>query len=284
MLEIKELSFQYSKKQKPVLEDFSLSLDKGHVYGLLGKNGAGKSTLLYLMCGLLQAKQGEVLLNGDNVWKRLPHTLEEIFLIPEEFVLPNVTMDQYVRVNAPFYPRFSEELLYNCLRDFDMEGDIRLGELSMGQKKKAFLCFALATNTSLILMDEPSNGLDIPSKSQFRKVIASGMTDEKSVVISTHQVRDVDMLLDHVVMIDDGKVQLNSSVQRLCERFCFEERAVGEPLEDALFVQPSLYGNGVVLPNRAGVETPLQLEWLFNAVLSDAGRVRQILEDECLMV
>ena len=277
MLEINNLTFQYSRRAKPVLDNLSLNLNKGCVYGLLGKNGAGKSTLLYLMCGLLFPKKGDVLYQGTDVRKRMPSTLDKIFLIPEEFSLPTVTLEQYIRVNEPFYPNFSRELLLNCLHGFDMDGDIHLGGLSMGQKKKAFLCFALATNTPLILMDEPSNGLDIPSKSQFRRVIASGMTEEKSIVISTHQVRDVDMLLDHLIIIDEGRVKLNVSVQTLSECLCFEERMMGEPVDDALYVQPSLHGNGVVVPNSDGCETTIQLEWLFNAVLADSERINQII-------
>ena len=278
MLEIKELSFRYPSQKKDVLAGLNLLLEPGHVYGLLGKNGAGKSTLLYLMCSLLRFKQGSIMFRGEDVRRRLPQMLEDVFIIPEDFVLPNVTMQQYVRVNAPFYPRFSEEMLYTCLDGFEMERDIKLGELSMGQKKKAFLCFALATNVSLVLMDEPSNGLDIPSKSQFRKVIASSMSDERSMVISTHQVRDVDMLLDHVLIMGDGHVLLDSSIQRICERFYFEERLVSQPVDDALFVQPSIHGNGVVLPNRNHEESPLQLEWLFNAALAHTECIRSVLE------
>mgnify|MGYP000410574067 len=179
MIEVKNLSFSYGKRKQKVFDDFSLALDKGSVYGLLGKNGTGKSTLLYLMTGLLRPQAGRVLYKGVDVSMRYPLTLQDMFLVPEEFALPSVSLKQYLKLNTPFYPNFSNELLSTCLRDFDMNEDIHLGELSMGQKKKAFMCFALATNTSLLVMDEPSNGLDIPSKSQFRKVIASGMTDEK---------------------------------------------------------------------------------------------------------
>lgn len=162
------------------------------MYGLLGKNGTGKSTLLYLMCGLLRPKSGSVTFCGSEMSRRQPSALQEIFIVPEEFTLPAVTLAQYVKYNAQFYPRFSNEILNNCLRDFEMDGNLRLNELSMGQKKKAFMSFALATNTRLLLMDEPTNGFDIPSKSQMRKVIASNMSDEKTIVVSTHQVRDVE--------------------------------------------------------------------------------------------
>ena len=276
MLEVKNLSFSYGRRKAKVLEDFSLTLQKGSVYGLLGKNGTGKSTLLYLMSGLLRPQNGQVLYKGLEVMKRLPQTLQDMFLVPEEFALPNVSLKQYVKLNAPFYPSFSEEILKACLRDFDMNEDIHLGELSMGQKKKAFMCFALATNTSLLMMDEPSNGLDIPSKSQFRKVIASGMTDEKSVIISTHQVRDIDSLLDHVLIMDGTNLLLDASVSSICEKLYFAEQGMNEPTDGALYVQPSVQGNSVILPNEYGEESKMNLEVLFNAMLAERVRMQQM--------
>lgn len=276
MIEVKNLSFSYGKRKQKVFDDFSLTLDKGSVYGLLGKNGTGKSTLLYLMTGLLRPQAGKVLYKGVDVSLRYPLTLQDMFLVPEEFALPSVSLKQYVKLNAPFYPNFSKEQLGTCLRDFDMNEDIHLGELSMGQKKKAFMCFALAANTSLLVMDEPSNGLDIPSKSQFRKVIASGMTDEKSVIISTHQVRDIDSLLDHVVIIDGTRVLLNASVKAICEKLYFAEQGMNEPTDTALYVQPSVQGNSVILPNAHNEETNLNLEVLFNAMLAERERMQSM--------
>lgn len=276
MIEVTGLSFSYGSRKSKVLDDFSMSLDKGSVYGLLGKNGTGKSTLLYLMAGLLRPQSGRVLYQGADVTKRSPSTLQDMFLVPEEFALPYVSLKQYVKLNAPFYPKFSDELLKACLRDFDMNEDIHLGELSMGQKKKAFMCFALATNTSLLMMDEPSNGLDIPSKSQFRKVIASGMTDDKAVIISTHQVRDIDSLLDHVLIMDGSRLLLNESVASICDRLYFAEQGVSEPTDDALYVQPSVLGNSVILPNTHHEDSKLNLEVLFNALLAEREKMQQM--------
>ena len=269
MIKVEDLSFSYGRRKTKVLDGFSMSLNKGSVYGLLGKNGTGKSTLLYLMAGLLRPQTGKVYYKGVDVTLRKPTTLQDMFLVPEEFALPNVSMKQYVKLNAPFYPHFSDELLKACLRDFDMNEDIHLGELSMGQKKKAFMCFALATNTSLLMMDEPSNGLDIPSKSQFRKVIASGMTDDKAVIISTHQVRDIDSLLDHVLIMDGSELLLNESVTTICEKLYFAEQGMNEPTDGALYVQPSVQGNSVILPNESYEESKMNLEVLFNAMLAE---------------
>ena len=276
MIDVNQVSFSYGRKKSKVLDGFSMQLEKGAVYGLLGKNGTGKSTLLYLMAGLLRPQSGQVLYKGAEIVKRDPSLLQDMFLVPEEFALPNVSLKQYVKLNAPFYPNFSDELLRSCLRDFDMNEDIHLGELSMGQKKKAFMCFALATNTSLLMMDEPSNGLDIPSKSQFRKVIASGMTDDKAVIISTHQVRDIDSLLDHVLIMDGSELLLNESVASICEKLYFAEQGMNEPIDDALYVQPSVQGNSVILPNTYGEESKMNLEVLFNAMLAERVKMQQM--------
>ena len=276
MIDVNKVSFSYGRKKSKVLDGFSMQLAEGSVYGLLGKNGTGKSTLLYLMAGLLRPQTGQVLYKGAEVTKRCPNILQDMFLVPEEFALPSVSLKQYVKLNAPFYPNFSDELLRSCLRDFDMNEDIHLGELSMGQKKKAFMCFALATNTSLLMMDEPSNGLDIPSKSQFRKVIASGMTDDKAVIISTHQVRDIDSLLDHVLIMDGSELLLNESVASICEKLYFAEQGMNEPTDDALYVQPSVQGNSVILPNTYGEESKMNLEVLFNAMLAERVKMQQM--------
>ena len=269
MLKINDLAFSYSGNGCKVFNDFSLEFEKGAVYGLLGKNGTGKSTLLYLITGLLHPQQGTVLFKGEEVRRRLPSTLSDMYIVPEEFELPSMTMKQYVKLNAPFYPNFSEEQLKQNLALFDFDENIHLGNLSMGQKKKAYMCFALAANTSLLVMDEPTNGLDIPSKSEFRRLIASNMTDEKTIIISTHQVRDIDSLLDHIVIIDQSSVLLNSSNADICRRLLFTELPMSEPTDGALYVQPSVSGNSAILTNEYDEESRMNLELLFNGVLAE---------------
>jgi len=222
MLSIQNVTFGYRKHQE-VLEDFSLDFVQSGIYGLLGKNGTGKSTLLYLMMGLLRPRQGDVTVNGVSTALRTPEVLQEMFLVPEEYDLPPISLKKYVKAIKPFYPRFSDELLERCLADFDMNPDISLGSLSMGQKKKVYMSLALATNTRYLLMDEPTNGLDILSKSQFRKVVIESMTDDKTVIISTHQVHDVERLLDHVCIIDCNRVLLNEPLVEKDEAINLEE-------------------------------------------------------------
>lgn len=274
MITIDHIRFAYGRRRAAVFDDFSLSLESGCIYGLLGKNGTGKSTLLYLIAGLLLPSRGSVRYLGTETRLRRPETLSELYLLPEEFTLPKVRLAEYVKLHRPFYPRFSDELLRQCLTDFDLTPDLHLGELSMGQRKKAYISFALATNTRLLLMDEPTNGLDIPSKSQFRRVVARSMTEGRTLVISTHQVRDIDTLLDHVVMLDGSRVLLNRPTADICAALRFDEVPVGSAATDALYAQPSPGGQQVVRRNDGTAETPLNLELLFNALLDrpDLGR------------
>lgn len=189
--------------------------------------------------------------------------------MPEEFDLPNVSLETYIRINTPFYPRFDRKVLDDCLDEFGLPKKLRLNELSMGQKKKVFMSFALAADTRFLLMDEPTNGLDIPSKSLFRKVVAKNMTDERTLIISTHQVRDVESLLDHILILNRSRMLLDASVADICERYTFGLRNPADMDETVLYAEPSLQGNNVMALRKEGdSETSINLELLFNAVAS----------------
>lgn len=274
MIQIDHLDFGYPGSKHQVFGDFSLTLHESNIYGLFGKNGTGKSTLLYLLCGLLRAKRGTILVDGKAAGKRQPDMLRDIFLIPEEFELPNVKLSTYVDINRGFYPLFSQQVLDSCLRDFELPISLRLGELSMGQKKKVYMSFALATGTRLLLMDEPTNGLDIPSKSLFRKVVAKNMTDDRTLIISTHQVHDVESLIDHVVVINQSQLLLDASVNDICDRYTFGYRPASAMDDSVLYAEPTLQGNAVVACRSEGdPETPLNLELLFNALVSEGSKL-----------
>ena len=266
MLSFSNVSFTYGRRGKEVLSGLSLDFEENGIYGILGKNGTGKSTMLYLAAGLLRPKGGNVTAEGVPTQSRRPETLRELFLVPEEFDLPEVSLRTYVQLNAPFYPTFREDILARCLKSFELGDDLNIGRLSMGQKKKVYISFALAAGTKYLLMDEPTNGLDIPSKKVFREVIAREMSEERVMIISTHQVRDVEQLIDHVVIVNEGTVLLNASTAEIETRLRFEQRAVGSDLSDALFVQQTMRGIELICPHSGHDETPIDLELLFNAL------------------
>ena len=265
MIEVNHISFKYAGSKHLVFDDFSLTLEENRIYGLLGKNGTGKSTLLYLISGLLRPSCGSVCCDGIATKKREPETLRDIFFVTEEFEMPAIRLSEYVKLYKPFYPNFSDEVLQECLADFELPADVHLNELSMGQRKKAYIAFAMATNTKYLFMDEPTNGLDIPSKSQFRKVIARHMTEERTVVVSTHQVHDVEQMLDHILMLDQRSVLLNASMQEIQEQYTFEYRSPQQMDDSVLYAEPTLQGNAVICRRQEGdAETQVNLELLFN--------------------
>lgn len=277
MIRVNDITFGYGRNGENVLQNFSLHLEKNKTYGLLGKNGTGKSTLLYLIAGLLTPKSGNVEMNETDMAKRSVDTLSEIYLVPEEFELPNISLDEYVNLNAPFYPNFDPALLKRCLAEFELPQDVHLGRLSMGQRKKAFISFALATNTRLLLMDEPTNGLDIPSKGQFRRVVSQSMNEERTIVISTHQVRDVDTLIDHIVMLHDSSLLLDASTADVCRTINFGQSHTADA-PNTLYAEPTLSGYAVVSRNTEEEDSQLNLELLFNALLKNP-EVRTIIEE-----
>lgn len=267
MIQVENISFSYPGSKHQVFTDFSLNIEGNKIYGLLGKNGTGKSTLLYLMSGLMRSRKGSISIDGINSQERNPLLLQEIFMVPEEFELPAVSLDTYIRINEGFYPRFSREVLNSCLKDFDLPLSLHLKELSMGQKKKVLMSYALAAGTRYLFMDEPTNGLDIPSKSQFRRVVANNMGDDQTVIISTHQVHDVETLLDHILILCENRMLLDASTADICTQYSFELRPANEMDDSIIYAEPTLQGNAVVARRKEGqAETPINLELLFSAV------------------
>ncbi|KQB99385.1 ATP-binding cassette domain-containing protein [Pedobacter sp. Hv1] len=273
MIKINNLNFGYSKHQL-LFKNMSMQLSNGHIYGLLGKNGAGKSSLLKNLAGLVYAESGSMDVLGYDPAKRQPALLEQICFIPEEFYLPSVKIDAYVKANAAFYPKFDHSYFSDLLAEFDIPVGQKLINMSYGQKKKVIIAFGLATQAKLVIMDEPTNGLDIPSKAQFRKIMASALTEDRCIIISTHQVRDLDNLIDTVIMLDESSVALKASVEEITNKLCFKR--IKELDETVIYAEPSLSGFNAVVPNFHNEDSKLDIELLFNAVLAEKNKLKPI--------
>ncbi|MDE6109823.1 MAG: ABC transporter ATP-binding protein [Muribaculaceae bacterium] len=282
MLEINNLSFCYPGRNHATIDHFSLEIAPGGVYGLLGRNGVGKSTLLYLIAGLLTPDHGHVLLDGTDTRERLPRTLQSIMIVPEELTLPPITLKRFVAINAPLYPRFSHDDLHRHLTTFEIDPEMpyKLTSLSMGQRKKVYTSFALACNTPVVLMDEPTNGLDIPGKMAFRRFVAANMTDERSIIISTHQVRDIETLLDHVLIISPERVLLNASTAAIASRLAFVHTTDPDVASRALYAQPAIGGISAVLPNDGSYDTEINLESLFELATQQPDTINRIFSQQ----
>ena len=271
MVTIQNLSFSY--KARPVFSGLSMELSEGSVYGLLGKNGAGKTTLLKIIAGLLSPKSGSILTLGEIPTKRTPKMLGEVFFLPEEFDLPRMSITEYAKYYGVFYPNFSQKDLDRYLENLEVEANQNLHTMSFGQKKKAMIAFALACNTKLLIMDEPTNGLDIPSKSCFRRVIASIAEQDRTIIISTHQVRDLDQLIDAVVILDESSILLNASVGEITSKLCFTHLS---PEEDAIYAEQTIHGRWGVKVNSEALDSPMDMEILFNATTANRAAIKEI--------
>jgi ABC-2 type transport system ATP-binding protein len=275
MIHIQNLCFGYSKKRL-LYKDLSLSLENGKIYGLLGKNGAGKSTFLKNLSGLLFPTSGRISVFGAEPGKRQPSFLQNIYLIPEEVYVPGISIARYVKIFAPFYPGFNPEHFQHYLKELEVDTTARLKTLSFGQQKKFIIAFALACNTGLLLLDEPTNGLDIPSKAQFRRLIASTMTEGRIILISTHQTRDLENLIDSVLIIDNGDLLLHAPMEKISEKLNFKIIRELPENNEVLFSEPALGGFVVVQENQDASDHQVNLEHLFNAVIQKPDEIRRI--------
>ena len=273
MLIIKDLKFQYAKNQQPLFENLDCELQEGSIVGLLGKNGAGKTTLLKLMIGLLRATHGRVSVMGHQPAERLPSMLQEMYFLPEEFHHPGVSIKRYVKANAGFYPRFDESLLRRLINDFELPEGKSLHQLSYGQKKKFLISFALSTRCRLLVLDEPTNGLDIPSKSIFRKVMAGSLNEDQLVIISTHQVRDVENLIDRVLMLEKGKFIMQKNIYDISSRLHFATTTSAEG-ENILYHEMVPGGYKVITPQTEG-SSSVDIELLFNAISNGNEKMKE---------
>jgi ABC-2 type transport system ATP-binding protein len=262
---LKNVHFSYQKKDPPILKNVSLSLQNGRVYGLLGKNGAGKTTLLKLLCGLLQPKSGQITLNESIPFQRKPDFLQQLIYIPDEVYVPDTSAKQFVKSRQFFYPRFEQDQMSTLMDEFEIPLRSSLKKLSFGQQKKFMIAFGLACNTENILMDEPTNGLDIPSKAQFRKIAIRHMDDSRKLIISTHQVRDLDQLIDHLLILQNSRIQLDASIADLTEKLLFT-RIQAEQVDQALYSEKTFHGIQGIMPNPENIPSNLDMEMLFNAI------------------
>jgi ABC-2 type transport system ATP-binding protein len=276
MIDIKNLTFNYAKKHSPLFNELDCELQAGSIVGLLGKNGAGKTTLLKLMIGLLFPQQGDISILKHQPSKRQPSLLQDVFFVSEEFYLPSISINSYIRANAGFYPRFDRGLLLRLIKDFELPETKSLQKLSYGQKKKFLISFALATKCRLLVLDEPTNGLDIPSKSIFRKVLAGSLDEDQLVIISTHQVKDVENLIDKVLMLDNGKFIMQKDLYEIASQLNFSTVSSAEG-EHVLYSEMVPGGFRIISPQIDG-SSNVDIELLFNAIANGNEKLKKYVQ------
>jgi len=273
MINIQDLSFSY--KRKPVFKGLDLNLQAGHIYGLLGRNGTGKSTLLRNIAGFLFPQSGRIEALGFEPRRRQPAFLQQVFLLPEEFYLPPISIARWVEHAARFYSLFNMDQFYKYAAGFDIPMQGGMQEMSYGQQKKLLISFALAVNSPVLLMDEPTNGLDILSKSQFRKIIAGAVDEKKCILISTHQVKDLENLIDRILVIEEGRILFDQGMDSIARRLSFTLSFDPEETVRAFYSETSLKGNALVLPNTEGEDSRPDLEMLYKAIILSGEKINR---------
>ncbi|MBA2655032.1 MAG: ABC transporter ATP-binding protein [Gammaproteobacteria bacterium] len=275
MITIQELRFEY-RKNKIVLSTVDLTIAKGSICGLLGKNGAGKTTLLKLICGLLFPKSGKCSVFGQDPSSRNPEFLRQIYYLPEEIYMPNMSVSQFHKAYSVFYPNFDDLLFLATLDEFQLSKTQLLSDLSYGEKKKILISFGLATRCPLFILDEPTNGLDIPSKVQFRKLVAKNIQENQLLLISTHQLHDIEKLIDTIIILDAGEVVIHSDINEIMHKLSFERHPEVAHL-NYLHFENDLSGYKVMRQNLTNEETNIDLELFFNGVLANKLKLKQLL-------
>ena len=273
MIKINNIDFAYKNTQ--VFRRINLEFEKGNIYGLLGENGVGKTTLLKLICGLQKPQHGSVTVDGLTPSMRQPEFLQNVYFLPEEVITEDTTPEKFIQKTGVFYPRYDYDLFNRLMKELEVDLTKKFNELSHGQKKKALLACALSLQTDYLFLDEPTNGLDIPSKALFRKVISQYCSDETTVIISTHQVKDVENLIDPIVILDNDDVLLKASFAEITDKIYFEYGP--ERLQNAYYTEMLPGGYINVMPNENGLESNINIEALFNAVMKNKETIKNLM-------
>ena len=277
MIQLQNIRFGYSPKHI-LFTDVSMTMEPGHIYGLLGKNGAGKTTLLKIMAGLLFPNSGTAEISGINASLRKAETLQDLYFLQEEIFVPHLTVEDYLKSYAPFYPYFNHERFQYYMSELEMDGCHGYADkFSHGQKKKFLIAFALATNTKILIMDEPTNGLDIPSKSAFRRIMASAADENRLILISTPQVRDLHSLIDMVTILEKGHILMNTSIYDLTEKLYFGAYQEGRK---AYYQEEFAGGVSAIMDNPNGEDSNVDLELLFNAIMHNPQEISSLFNDK----
>ena len=276
MLKVNNISFSYGNV--PCLEKITLNLEEGKIYGLLGENGVGKTTLLTLLCGLKKVQAGSIEVDGFEPYKRDPDFLAQQFYLPDEVWAPNSTALAFAKEKGVFWPDFSLDKFIAIMDIFEMDCAQKMNAMSAGQLKKTWIAFSLACSVKYLFLDEPTNGLDIPSKAQFRKALMSFTREDSTIVISTHQVRDLESIIDPIIILDKRDVLLNASVEEITAKLYFD---YGTTLNAESLYSEQLPGGFIqVYLNTTGEESKVNIEALFNTVHKNKELVKGIFSHE----
>lgn len=202
MIEVKEVSKKFGRKQ--VLKSVSFTAEKGKITCIIGINGVGKTTIMKAIMNLIPIDRGEILIDGEKLREK---SYEKITFIPDAItMLPQMRIKDAFTFMADFYDSWNQERADELLEFFKLKKSDRIAELSKGNTAKVNLLLGLALDVDYVLMDEPFSGIDIFSREQIANVFTSHLIEDRGVIITTHEINDIEHLIDRVVLLDNGVV------------------------------------------------------------------------------
>jgi len=215
ILKIENLSKSFGRKI--VLENYNMTLEKGKVYGLLGKNGEGKTTLIRIIMGVIPADKGEIFYKNKRVKFNDTSYKKEVGYIPEENIFFGwMRMKELLDFNSSFYPTWNHQKAEEYLKRFSLDKKTKIKNLSRGMKLKLGLIVALASEPELLILDDPTSGLDVPTRHDFlkdiiREILESGTT----ILFSSHMVHELEGIIEHLGILHNGNLILDEYFQKV---------------------------------------------------------------------
>lgn len=228
IIELNKVSLRYGK-ESPVLEELSLRMDGGGIVGLCAPNGVGKTSLLKMLMGLRYPTTGSLKVMGYDPTQRPTALLEQAYFLPADPNLPAWTPRKIGKVLGSFYPNFDPEIYQECIDDFQVDPDRVLSKLSFGQQRRVQLAFALGVRTPLLLLDEPTIGLDVNGKDQFRRSLIKATEAGQTVILATHLLNEVGPVLDQLLVLHQRQVWAHVNLEEANKIYSYHHSSYPPP-------------------------------------------------------
>ena len=213
MIEVKNAKKRYKKVQ--ALDDISFEIHEGKITCILGINGVGKSTILKAICGLIKLDSGEILIDGEKISHK---TYEKLAFVPDvDNYFVQFTIKQSFEFMKEFYKNWDDKKAYEMLELFNLNDNSKISNLSKGNVARVKIILGFAQNAKYTILDEPFSGIDIFKREDFLGVMAKYITDEQSIIITTHEIAEIEMIADDVILIDEGKLSLVFNAEKTRE-------------------------------------------------------------------
>lgn len=211
MIDIINLSKKYGKVQ--ALDDVSFQIKEGKIIGIFGINGVGKSTILKSIAGVIKPDKGKILIDGEEINHK---SYNKIAFIPDvDTYFPHLTIKESLEFMKEFYINWDEEKAYNMLKIFNLTDDQMISNLSKGNRARVKIILGFAQNAKYILLDEPFSGIDIFKREEFIKAMVEYISPNQSIIITTHEIAEIEEIVEEVIILHDGKVAFNFNVEEV---------------------------------------------------------------------